>query len=76
MPQGYHHMDRDQRCQIYTLKERGDSLSAIAQVLEVHRATISRELKRVILESGGIVTNKPRRRLSNAVLRPAKKIKK
>jgi len=46
MPQGYHHLDRDQRCQIYTLKERGDSLTAIAQVLEVHRSSVFRELRR------------------------------
>ena len=46
MPQGYHHLDRDQRCQIYTLKERGDSPTEIAQVLGVHCSTISRELTR------------------------------
>jgi transposase, IS30 family len=46
MPQGYHHLDQDQRCQLYTLKERGDSLTAIAQVLGVHCSSICRELER------------------------------
>ena len=46
MPQGYHHLDRDQRCQLYTLKERGDSFASIAKALRVDRSTISRELKR------------------------------
>jgi IS30 family transposase len=46
MPQGYHHLDRDQRCQLYALKERGDSLPAIAQILKVHRSSVHRELKR------------------------------
>jgi transposase, IS30 family len=46
MPQGYHHLDRDQRCQLYTLKERGDSVSMIAQVLGVHRSSIYREIHR------------------------------
>lgn len=46
MPQGYHHLDQDKRCQLYTLKERGDSLSSIAKVLQVHRSTICRELNR------------------------------
>ena len=52
MPQGYHHLDRDQRCQLYTLKKRGDSLTAIAQVLGVHRSTISREVERNTGERG------------------------
>ena len=46
MPEGYHHLTRDQRCQIYALKKRGDSISIIANELEVHRSTIYRELKR------------------------------
>lgn len=46
MPKGYHHLTRDQRCQIYTLKKRGDSVSIIANELDVHRSTIYRELKR------------------------------
>lgn len=43
MPKGYHHMTYDQRCQIQTLKERGDSISEIAKALNVHRSTIYRE---------------------------------
>ncbi len=46
MPKGYHHLKRDQRCQIYTLKARGDSVSIIADELEAHRSSIYRELKR------------------------------
>lgn len=46
MPQGYHHLDRDQRCQLYALKERGDALTTIAQALGVHRSSVSRELRR------------------------------
>ena len=46
MPEGYHHLTRDQRCQLYTLKKRGDSVSVITNELRVHRSTIYRELKR------------------------------
>jgi transposase, IS30 family len=46
MPEGYHHLTRDQRCQFYTLKKRGDSISVIANELGVHRSTIYREQKR------------------------------
>ena len=46
MPKGYHHLTRDQRCQIYILKKRGDSISVIANELTIHRSTIYRELKR------------------------------
>jgi transposase, IS30 family len=52
MPQGYHHLDQDQRCQLYTLKERGDSLTAIAQVLGVHCSSICRELERNVWKQG------------------------
>jgi transposase, IS30 family len=46
MPKGYHHLAYAERCQIYALKKRGDSLSSIAKLLDVHRSTVSRELKR------------------------------
>jgi len=46
MAKSYRHLTRDQRCQIYTLKERGDSLAEIARVLGIHRSTITRELQR------------------------------
>jgi IS30 family transposase len=46
MSEGYHHLTRDQRCQFYTLKKRGDSVSVIADELGVHRSTIYREQKR------------------------------
>ncbi len=37
MPQGYHHLDQEQRCQLYLLKERGDSSATIAWQLGVDR---------------------------------------
>lgn len=46
MPNGYHHLAYEQRCQIYVLKKRGDSSRAIATILGVHRSTIHRELDR------------------------------
>jgi IS30 family transposase len=46
MPEGYHHLTRDQRCQFCTLKNRGDSISVIADELGVHRSTIYREQNR------------------------------
>lgn len=46
MPKGYHHLTRDQRCQIYILKVRGDSIKEIAEALTVNRSTIYREVKR------------------------------
>lgn len=46
MPKGYHHLTNDQRCQLHTLKKRGDSLPRIAEELGVHKSTIYRELER------------------------------
>ncbi len=46
MLQGYHHLTYEQRCQIYILKDRGDSLTSIGKSLSVHRTTIGRELER------------------------------
>ncbi len=46
MPQSYHHLTYDKRCQIYILKERGDNLGSIANALGVHKSSISRELKK------------------------------
>ena len=46
MPQGYHHLTYEKRCQIYALKQRGDSQTQIAVQLEVNKETISRELRR------------------------------
>jgi IS30 family transposase len=46
MPKGYHHVTRDQRCQIYALKSMGFSQRIIAKQLELHSSTISREIKR------------------------------
>lgn len=46
MPRGYHHLTGYQRCQLYTLKKRGDSNRFIAQEIGVHRSTIYREKQR------------------------------
>jgi len=46
MPKGYHHLTYALRCQIYILKDRGDSPSSIAKALSVHPSTIGRELER------------------------------
>ncbi len=46
MPEGYHHLTRDQRCQLCTVKNSGESTGNIAVILGVHRATLYRELSR------------------------------
>ena len=48
MPKGYHHLTRDQRCQLCTLKASGTSTGNIAIILGVHRSSLYRELKRNI----------------------------
>ena len=46
MPKAYHHLTRDQRCQIYALKRRGLAQTKIAVDIGVSQGTISRELTR------------------------------
>jgi IS30 family transposase len=46
MTKRYHHLTYDQRCQIYILKERGDSCSSIARAIYVDPSTVRRELQR------------------------------
>ena len=46
MPKGYHHLTKEQRCQLYTLKAIGKSTDTIAEILQVHRCTLYRELRR------------------------------
>lgn len=46
MPQGYHHVTREIRSQIYALKATGTSLNKIASIVERDVSTISREIKR------------------------------
>lgn len=46
MPGGYHHLTYEERCQIYALKQRGDSLAQIARQLRVDKSTVSREIRR------------------------------
>ena len=45
-PRGYHHLTGDERCQIHTLKESGDSNAAIARRLGCAPSTIGGELAR------------------------------
>lgn len=45
MPQGYHHVTRDIRSQIYALKAIGTSLRKIAVIVGRDASTISREIK-------------------------------
>jgi len=46
MPKHYHHLTRDQRCQIYAFKTIGLSKRRIANKLGVSPSTIAREIKR------------------------------
>jgi IS30 family transposase len=46
MPKGYHHLTKDQRCQLHALKSSGESTDHIAMQLGVHRSALYRELKR------------------------------
>lgn len=46
MPKGYRHLTYEKRCQIYTLLKSGHAKTEIAELLGVHRSTITRELKR------------------------------
>ncbi len=46
MPKSYHHLAYEQRCQIYILKQRGDSNAQIAKELRIHRSTVYRELEK------------------------------
>lgn len=46
MSNGYHHLNRDKRCQLYTLMKRGDSIALIAKELQLDRSIIHREIKR------------------------------
>ena len=46
MPEGYHHLTYEERCQIYALLQSGLSQAAIARQLGVDRSTIKRELDR------------------------------
>src|SRR5512139_2892863 len=42
----YHQLTREERYQIYALKKTGHSRTEIAEVIGVHKSTVSRELRR------------------------------
>ncbi len=46
MPKGYKQLTYDERCQIYILKDRGDSNRSIARALNIDHTTVGRELER------------------------------
>src|SRR5664279_2876611 len=46
MPEGYHHLTYEERCEIYALSRSGVSQAAVARQLGVDRSTIKRELDR------------------------------
>lgn len=52
MPAGYRHLTRDQRCRIAVLKERDFSQKEIAEDIDAHPSTVSRELKRNVGKHG------------------------
>lgn len=46
MPEGYHHLTHELRCQIFALLQNGQSQAAIARQIGFDRSAISRELRR------------------------------
>ena len=48
MPQGYHHVTRDIRSQIYALKATGTSLHKISAIVGRHVSTISRVIQQLM----------------------------
>ena len=46
MPEGYHHLTRDERCQIDLLKRNGELQATIAKAIGKSPSAISRELRR------------------------------
>lgn len=56
MLKGYHHLTRKQRCQIELLISRGERQADIADILEVDRSTISREIRRNSIKRQGALT--------------------
>ncbi len=75
MPNGYHHVTRDKRSQVYALMSRGISQRQIAAQLGVSPSTISREIKRNSGQRGYRVEQADRlaqQRRSNASRRPKK----
>ena len=64
----YHQLTQEQRYQIYALKKTGHSSTEIAEVVGVHKATISREVRRNVGRRG----YRPQRAHQQAQARRAK----
>ncbi len=45
MLKGSRYLNYEQRCQIYTLKQRGDSINCIGKAIKVSKSTVYQELK-------------------------------
>ena len=54
----YTQLTQEARYQIYALKRAGHSGSSIAEVLEVHKSTVSRELRAI---EGNVDTGRSKR---------------
>ncbi|CAA6817820.1 MAG: Unknown protein, partial [uncultured Thiotrichaceae bacterium] len=52
MNKHYHQLTLEQRYQIWSLRDTGKTQQAIADIIEVHKSTICRELKRNSTGSG------------------------
>ena len=54
----YKHLTREQRYAIYLGKQKGETLEMIARSIEVHKSTVSREMRRNSTPKGKYVWNK------------------
>ena len=61
----YHHLTRESRHTIASLKAQGDSSEKIARTIGCHRSTIDRELKRNATPSGGYAFTKAHKQATN-----------
>ena len=61
----YHHLTRETRHTIASLKAQGDSSEKIARTIGCHRSTIDRELKHNATPSGGYAFTKAHKQATN-----------
>ncbi|MCH7567750.1 MAG: IS30 family transposase [Nitrospirae bacterium] len=66
----YKQLTQEQRYQIYALKKMGHKPTQIARCLEVHKSTLSRELKR----NSGLLGYRPQQAHKKALERQAQKV--